>query len=1379
MTVKKTGLKLAVMLFVVAGLLIVPGFTSILTNTEPEISSIDSTPLTEQQESEITYNLANMKGWFTENRGQIENFGVRFIYAGSSCSIGFVESGYIIELTGRDNLTDVVKVQYTGANQVMPIGQEELAHQRNYFRGNDPSKWQTGVPSYQKVIYEDLYDGIDLVFYTTEQGVKYDFVVSPGADPEQICWSYKGADEVYIDVEEKLHIITSVGELVEEVPFSYQIDDGKSIPVISHYRIVDKKAGFKIGNYDSSLTLVIDPLLYSTYVAGDRAEEARGIKLDSKGNVYVTGYSRSDDFPTTSGCFDDSHSEDGNKPDVFVCKLNSDGTDLIFSTFVGGDNWDEAMSIELDADNNIYVCGYTLSSDFPTTADCFDDSLNGSRDAFAFKLNPDGSDLIYSTHIGGEGTDVGSDIALDSENNTYIVGYTYSSDFPTSPDCYDDSQNETDGFISKLKYDGTSIMYSTFIGGSDTDYIHSIALDAENNVYITGQTHSSDFPTTLGCYDDAYHTDSDVFVCKVSLDGNEEEDMQYSTFIGGDEQESGHSIALDAENNSYVVGQTSSFDFPTTPGCYDDAYNSSGDIFLCKVNPEGSNLVYSTYIGGDKEDAGEELILNSDNDVYLTGYTESPDFPTTWGSFDESYNDGYEAFITKVNWNGSDILYSTFIGGGGWDYGKGIVIDSNENAYITGRTYSSDFPTTSGVYDDSYNASADLFVSKLHLTTPPLVRIESIGPNPAAEGQAVRFIGNATDDEEVLQYAWRIDENEVYNDTEPSFSYADLDKGTYDVYFKAKDNYGLWSDEVSETLTIHKKPTATITSISPKPGITTEEVRFRGYGTDDGSIVQYSWNSSIDGEFHNGSMSSADYSGLSAGTHTIYFRVLDNEGVWSYEATETLVVHDRPTAVIEFITPNPALVGNMIVFQGNGTDDGTIERYLWRSSIDDSIYYGPNSSCSSSELSVGAHTITLEVRDEHNTWSEEVNTTLIVHERPVATIKSISPDPALDTDSVHFEGVGTDDGTVERYVWMSSLDDEIHNDTEANFSTTNLSSGNHTIYFRVQDNRSVWSDVVNTTLIVHTKPTAVIESLTPNPALDTDSILFKGKGTDDGTIETYNWRIVNGTDDEIYNGTTPPTVLPVSTYTICLKVLDNNGVWSDEVSESLVVHKKPTAEITSVSPHPSLDTDTVEFIGEGTDDGAVERYVWTSSIDGELHNDSEANFTSSSLSVGTHTITFKVQDNYGVWSNEATATLTVNASVILNKLPVVTITNPEDGVELKGTVTIKGSASDPDGTVEKVELLVNGEWFLATGTTSWDFQLDTTKLENWEYTINVLAFDGTDYSNDTILNITVNNEKEEENDEDDGEAGFLPGFEIVGFLLIFVNYAFIFRKKRN
>jgi len=266
----------------------------------------------------VRHNLANMKGWFTENQGQIENQEVKYVYAASDVSIGFIESGYLIKLTNEENLTSVVKVIFEGANRVVPEGRGDLSHKSNYFIGNNSEKWRRGVRNYEEVMYEDLYDGIDLVFYTNEKGLKYDFIVEPGGDPKEVHWSYDGTDTLSIDARGNLHLSVRSGELVEEAPISYQFIDKKKVEVHSRYWTDGKTMSFETGNYDLASTLVIDPLIYSTFIGGEYGDIGESIAVDSENCAYMTGFTGTPDFPTTSGCYDETYN--GNM-DVIVCKL--------------------------------------------------------------------------------------------------------------------------------------------------------------------------------------------------------------------------------------------------------------------------------------------------------------------------------------------------------------------------------------------------------------------------------------------------------------------------------------------------------------------------------------------------------------------------------------------------------------------------------------------------------------------------------------------------------------------------------------------------------------------------------------------------------------------------------------------------------------------------------------------------------------------------------------------------------------------------------------------------------------------------------------------------------------------------------------------------
>ena len=551
--------------------------------------------------------------------------------------------------------------------------------------------------------------------------MKYDLVVFPGGDPKDICFSYAGVDGIFPDGQGNLHIKCPSGELVEEALYCYQLKDKKMDEVSSNYMITKNEVSINVGEYDTTINLIIDPLMYSTFIGGSNNDIGEDITHDLGNNMYITGSTNSSDFPTTSGCYDDSYN--GNEDlDIFVLKLSPDGSELLFSTFIGGDDDDFPYGISLDSENNIYVSGWTFSSDFPTTPGCFDETYNENGDAIVFKLDQDGSDLNYSTFIGGNRTDSDSRIVLDADNNAYVAGITNSSDFPTTVNAYGRIYNGGfkygDVFVLKLNPDGTDLVYSTYVGGSDDEWWGgSLIIDSKNNTYITGATASEDFPTTPGCYDDSYNGgNTDIVVFKLNPYGS---DLLYSTYIGGDSWDRGWRIVLDAEENAYITGWTYSENFPTTQGCYNDSLGGSSDIIVCKLNQEGSDLIYSTLLGGNGSEGLSQIALDSENNVYISGSTyrgSDPDFPTTPGCYDDSLNGHYDVVVCKLNSNGTSLLYSTYIGGDGWDDAHAITLVSKNIVSVTGITRSSDFPTTPDCYNNSYNGGdRDIIVLKLHL----------------------------------------------------------------------------------------------------------------------------------------------------------------------------------------------------------------------------------------------------------------------------------------------------------------------------------------------------------------------------------------------------------------------------------------------------------------------------------------------------------------------------------------------------------------------------------------------------------------------------------------------------------------------------------------
>ena len=406
---------------------------------------------------------------------------------------------------------------------------------------------------------------------------------------------------------------------------------------------------------------------------------------------------------------------------------------MVYSTYLGGSGFDYGRGIAVDTSGNAYVTGFTDSSDFPTTAGAYNRTYGGGNDVFITKLNPAGSALVYSTYLGGsvdylgfEGDDEGYGIAVDSSGNAYVTGSTKSLDFPTTGNAYDRTYNGDydtfDVFVTKLNPDGSSLVYSTFLGSKSGDTGYGIAVDTSGSAYVTGDAGAYDFPTTAGAYDRTYSS-MDAFVAKFNPAGSS---LVYSTFLGGSTWDVAYGIAVDTSGNAYVTGETRSYDFPTTAGAYNRTFGGGYfDAFVTKLNPVGSSLVYSTYLGGsggNGDDFGYGIAVDNSGNAYVTGETDSSDFPTTVSAYNRTYGGGglMDAFVTKLNPAGSALVYSTYLGGSDLDEGYGIAVDGSGNAYVTGETWSPEFPTTGSAFDRTKGGVIDAFVAKVFTATGPV-----------------------------------------------------------------------------------------------------------------------------------------------------------------------------------------------------------------------------------------------------------------------------------------------------------------------------------------------------------------------------------------------------------------------------------------------------------------------------------------------------------------------------------------------------------------------------------------------------------------------------------------------------------------------------------
>jgi hypothetical protein len=406
------------------------------------------------------------------------------------------------------------------------------------------------------------------------------------------------------------------------------------------------EAGFEMsfqGSTDAFVTK-LDPtgatLIYSTYLGGSGDDLGLGVAIDLENSAHVTGFTTSTDFPISPGAFQMVSKGNG---DAFVTKLDTTGAALTYSTYLGGEGGDIGYGLAVDM-TGAYVTGFTSSVSFPTTPGAFDSWFNGSTDAFVTKVHPSGTMLLYSTYLGGKGDDVGYGVAVDL-SGAYVTGHTTSADFPATMAAYDPVANGNfDAFITKLDHTGAALAYSTYLGGSSDDEGQGVAVDVTGSAYVTGHTRSGDFPTTTGAYDRVANGDIDAFVTKLSREGTA---LDYSTYLGGGFEDRGLGVAVDVNGNAHVTGHTSSDDFPTTRA-YDDTYHGSKDAFVTKVNPDGTTLSYSTYLGGGAEDQGQGIAVDAKGSAYVTGYTSSNPFPVTPGAFDTTYNGLNDVFVSKI-----------------------------------------------------------------------------------------------------------------------------------------------------------------------------------------------------------------------------------------------------------------------------------------------------------------------------------------------------------------------------------------------------------------------------------------------------------------------------------------------------------------------------------------------------------------------------------------------------------------------------------------------------------------------------------------------------------------------------------------------------------
>lgn len=676
--------------------------------------------------------------------------------SGSSYYLTVTQSGIEFNWVANAKRPGTLRMRLLDANPHASLkGADPLPTLVNYFLGS-AANWRTGVPRYARVRLRNAYPGVDLLVYGSGKSLEFDFDLAPGADPRRIRLDFDGATGARVD-DGALLLSTPQGEVRWSRPVAYQTGAAERRRVAGRFVLEGKgRVGFRLGNYDRSRALVIDPVVsFATYFGGSNNEAARGVAVDSSGNTYIAGYTTTRTLPVSSNAVQPAYGGESTSyqtGDAFVAKFTPTGS-LAAMTYLGGSADDLASSLAVDSAGNVYVAGYTNSHDFPVSANAYQNHLIGAGgnllftvgDAFIVKLNSSLSKIVYSTFLGGTLDEAATAIAVDAAGNAYVTGITLSQNFPVTNGAVQKTFRGSGGqpmtdfgvpffvtgdvFVSKLSADGSQLVFSTYLGGSADDAATSIAVDASGNVYVAGFTISNDFPTTANAAQTVYkgmepsnffYHLGDGFVTKLNATGTA---LLFSTYLGGNGDDAVTGIAVDASGSVYATGATTSQNFPVTSGALQTTNSGPtadsgaservvGDAFVTRLKPDGSGLVFSTFLGGQGDDAGHAIAVDAAGNVFVGGSTASNNFPLTTDATQSRYggaggehnnNDLIgDGFLTVLNATGTKAVFSTFLGGGMDDSIEGLAIDTADNVYVAGVTMSANFPVSNGAYQGKF-----------------------------------------------------------------------------------------------------------------------------------------------------------------------------------------------------------------------------------------------------------------------------------------------------------------------------------------------------------------------------------------------------------------------------------------------------------------------------------------------------------------------------------------------------------------------------------------------------------------------------------------------------------------------------------------------------
>jgi hypothetical protein len=1172
----------------------------------------------------------------------------------------------------------VIKYSFIGSNNIIPTGMERCDWNTNFFIGNVSEKWHRNVPNYKKIEYKDLWNNIDFYYYYDQNGIKYDIILNPGADPNNIRIKIEGHESLSLTDKGDLLIRTKYWDIIDSGIYAYYNDNTMSNIKCTFSLITQDVYSFSLNNYDREREVVIDPLIYSTFIGGCDEDGGTAIALDKDGNIFTTGYAETD-YPTSIGAFDRTFNY--GIGDVFITKLDPTGSSLVYSTYIGGNDYDCGLSITIDTNGCSYVTGFIKSKDFPMINGSFDTTQNGDFDAFIIKINNTGSSIILSTYLGGKGSDYGKGIAIDTSENIIITGNTNSSNYPVSNNAYDNTYNGNwmDAFLTKLDSNGSFLLFSTFIGGTKMDYSTSVTLDQNKNIYLTGFTESWNFPVTSGSFDTTYNGLMDVFVSKFDPFGI---NLIFSTFIGGKDHDLSRAITLDQKNDVYITGSTGQYfeaygDFPTTEGAYDTTFNGYLDIFVTKLDKTGSYLIYSTLIGGNDQEQGNGISLDPDANAYITGETVSIDFPVTKGADDVSYNGDIEAYALKLSANGSELEYSTYLGGGKRDGGYGIVVDNDRFVYVVGDTFYDPnlFPVTDGAYDTTHNGAFDVFVLKLNMTNDNIKPVfgQDLSDGNATTGDRFGFEIEVTDyvGVSVVYVQFRFGNGTIINR-----SMSGTGPYLYDIIipthsieplyyiFRARDLAGNWANTTEKTVPVKDNDGPEfISDLTPSNASTGEPFKFIVSVSDNIAIssvhveyrfgIEFGYNSTMSLSKENFFLDieiPLNYSEL-----FYRFSVVDNSSNWNSTIEKRVDVFDLfPPVFIRDLTLNQIGTGEELTFTVEVQDNMAVSSVY--------VEYWTNADVRMNISLVGSNIFTHELTvplnstdtinycfhacDPEGNWANLSGS--------VAVIDIISPTAEFSMNSYYNEDESIlldgsrsyDNIGITDWIWM--IDGPVRSATlhgERVYHTF-LDPGDHFITLKALDLARNWDiKTVNISIDDITLPIANAGKDLTVP--EGTEVVFNSSGSEDNVgIAESRWIFFDKMERVLYG--------PTPTY-----VFDDPGVFEITLTVADAAGNTGTDNLTvmvrDITP-PTADAGSDQTVFEGTvvilngtnstDNVVISNWIWTIHLKDREVALYETVVSFNFTEPGNYSVTLTVKDGSGN-SGSDNATITV----ILKEIP--------------------------------------------------------------------------------------------------------------------------------